>query len=268
MSSYAQEEVNESPVAHYSLPAIGAIVIHAIVAVALIGSWSFSKPKSADFQIPEHIIANVVTVEKPTPAPVKPKPQPKPAPQPKPVVKETPKPEVAPKPEPAPVVETPAPVEQKQAEPVAQAEPEPEIPALPSEEELLDDLFSDLQAETAAINERVAENEAQRARQAEINASVEDYRAQITRQIEEKWSRPVGLIDLSALEAKVIVELLPSGELRSARISQSSGNARFDDSILRAIDKVGRFSVPADSITFEQGGFRRLNITFKPEDLM
>ncbi|MDO7636672.1 MAG: TonB C-terminal domain-containing protein, partial [Porticoccaceae bacterium] len=108
------------------------------------------------------------------------------------------------------------------------------------------------------------------ARRIAIEAQVGDYVLAITQQIEEKWSRPaeLRLMDLADIQAVVAVEILPTGELQSASILQASGNANYDQSVLRAIEKVRRFRVPADPEVFEMGGFRRLNIIFRPEDLM
>lgn len=75
-------------------------------------------------------------------------------------------------------------------------------------------------------------------------------------------------MDVSQLVATVQVELLPTGELLKVTLTQSSGNANYDQSVLRAIERVRRFSVPDDAEVFEAGGFRRLNVIFTPEDLM
>lgn len=276
---------------HYSWPIFGAIAIHVVVTVLLFGSWSFSSKSHKEFEIPDHIVASVVTIEKPKVVPkpvVKPKPTPKPTPvkkpQPKPVVKETPKPVVKEQPKPEPVV-----IEQPKQEEIVLPEAEPEIkepeikepeivepepveetPVLESEEDLFNNLLEGLAAEEASINEQIEIIETNQAKQAQMEAVVTNHRAIITTQIEQQWSRPpeLRLMSLQGIEAVVLVELLPTGELLNVSITKSSGNDRYDQSVMRAVERVRRFSVPEDSEAFEQGGFRRLNITFKPEDLM
>ncbi|TCS40784.1 cell envelope integrity protein TolA [Reinekea marinisedimentorum] len=270
----------------YSWPIVGALALHAVVVTLIFGSWNFSLSSHKEFEVPDHIVASVVTIEQPKVAP-KPvvKPQPTPAPKPvvketpKPVVKETPKPVVKQEPKPEPVVkEQPKPVQKPVTETVPEvkqpevAEPEPEVkqPALESEEDLFSNLLEGLAAEEASINEQIEIIESNQARQAQIKATVSSHASMIRAQIEQQWSRPpeLRLMSLQGIEAVVLVELLPTGELLKASITRTSGNQRFDDSVLRAVERVRRFSVPENSEAFEQGGFRRLNITFRPEDLM
>ena len=283
----------------FSLPLVGAVVVHVIALALLVGSWRVSLDRTSEFEIPRNIVAKVVTLEqvKPTIEPqvaVKPKPKPKPTPKvvtpkPKPKPKATPKP--APKPAPkvsepkvavpvektvsiakpavvaAPITPTPEPsaVEEKVV-PVAPKQ----IEQLDSTEDLFDEMLASLAAEEEQINRQKNQLEQELARKIAIEAQVGDYVLAITQQIEEKWSRPaeLRLMDLADIQAVVAVEILPTGELQSASILQPSGNANYDQSVLRAIEKVRRFRVPVDSEVFEKGGVRRLNIILRPEDLM
>jgi colicin import membrane protein len=267
----------------YSLPVIGAVTMHVVLGVLLFGTWQVSYKSPIEFEIPKNIKAEVVTIEAPRPEPkVVESPKPKPVPKPAPKPKETPKVAETPKPKETPVIkETPAPAENvidlsepKEEPSIPEVEPaipevEPQVEPEVSQEDLFNDLLAGLAAEETAINEQIEANEQSRVRQAEIKAQVSDYITAITIQIEEKWSRPVELrlMDLSNVEALVSVELLPTGELQSASIANTSGIENYDQSVLRAIEKVRRFKVPTDSEVFEAGGFRRLNITFRPEDL-
>ena len=285
----------------FSLPLVGAIVVHILALGLLIGSWSVSQHKTSEFELPRNIVAKVVTLEQ-VKATIKPqvaaKPKPKPKPKvvtPKPKVV-TPKPKVVtskPKPKPVPVVIEPkveAPIEKTLSvdEPVVLTVPvsptpvppvveEKVVPAAPktpaepaSTEDLFDEMLASLAAEEEEINQQKDQLEQELARKIAIKAQVGDYVLAITQQIEEKWSRPaeLRLMDLADIQAVVAVEILPTGELQSASILQASGNANYDQSVLRAIEKVRRFRVPADPEVFEKGGFRRLNIIFRPEDLM
>jgi colicin import membrane protein len=271
-----------------SLPIIGAVAVHLVVFTLLIGSWSFSYSKPKTFEIPKSIKAELVVLEKPKPVQEKPvvtQPKPKPETVSKPKPKVETKPVVQPKPEAKPV--QPKPVEPKPVEPKPNTvnvskpiETKPAVVETPKQtetkpepaptEDLFENLLAEMAAEDSAIQEQIEAIEQSQIRQAEIAAQVSDYIVVITQQVEEKWSRPVELrlMDLSNIEAVVAVEILPTGELQSATVVQPSGNENYDQSVLRAIEKVRRFTVPQDSEVFEAGGFRKLNITFRPEDLM
>ncbi|WP_320823497.1 TonB family protein [Reinekea sp.] len=274
-----------------SLPLIGAVVVHLAMLGLLVGSWSLSSHEPAGLEIPNSISAKVVVLEKPKPkakeqvtVQPKPKPKPTPKPKPKPVIpapieaKQTP---VVTKPEPVPPVDKTVSVNKASVAAAAVTEPlinppdeaviEPAVQEAPiSSEDLYDEMLAGLAAEELSIKQQKDQLEQNLARQAEIEAQVGDYVGIITQQVEVKWSRPaeLRLMDLANIQAVVAVELLPTGELLSASILQTSGNTNYDQSVLRAIERVRRFSVPEDSAIFEAGGFRRLNITFRPEDLI
>lgn len=76
------------------------------------------------------------------------------------------------------------------------------------------------------------------------------------------WSLPPNVDN--SMRPTVLIQLLPTGEIVSAAIAQSSGNAALDRSVLQAIDRVGRFQVPSDNRVFERS-FRRFTMTFVPE---
>jgi TonB family protein len=249
-------------------------------------SWSFSTNKPKVFEIPNSIRAEVVTIAKPEPKPVvKPKPAPVVKPTPKPIEKPKPAPvvkpketevkkpdvtvpkELASKPAPvkaAPEVVTPTPEELAKAAADAAAE------QAAQEAALFDDFLADLDAEDAKIVDKLAELDAQKVRAQQIGQEIENYTAAITQQISQRWSRPaeLRLKDLTGLEAKVSVQLLPTGELSAVSLVESSGMPTYDQSVLRAIERVRRFNVPDDPAVFEAGGFRSLIITFIPEDLI
>jgi len=262
----------------FSLPILGALFIHLVVAALLLGSWSFHTKKVKVFELPKHIVAEVVTLEKPKPV-VKPKPvdRPKPVTKPtsKPAVKSKPKEVATTKPKETAAVEKVIDISKEGPKEALVVEEPPvvekpvEIESDP-EENLFEDLLAGLAAEEQEISQQIENIEGSKARAEHIRSQVNNYVGAITQQVEEKWSRPaeLRLMDLANVEAKVAVEILPTGELQNASIVKSSGNTNYDQSVLRAIEKVRRFNVPEDSEVFEAGGFRRLNITFRPEDLM
>lgn len=92
------------------------------------------------------------------------------------------------------------------------------------------------------------------------------YIAQITRVIQNNWSRPPSA--RNNMEAELALQLVPTGEVVSVRVITSSGNAAFDRSAEKAVLKVGRFPElqKLPSRVFEKY-FRSLHLVFRPEDL-
>ena len=68
------------------------------------------------------------------------------------------------------------------------------------------------------------------------------------------------------MEAELLIELVPTGELVSVEVLRGSANAAFDRSALAAVRAAAPFQVPDDPTLFERE-FRRLRILFRPEDL-
>ena len=91
------------------------------------------------------------------------------------------------------------------------------------------------------------------------------YRERIYEQVRLNWSRPPSA--RIGMSARLQVELIPTGEIISVFISESSGNESFDRSAEQAVRKVRRFDVPADNGLFESH-FRRFYLLFKPDDLL
>ncbi|WP_119395396.1 cell envelope integrity protein TolA [Salinibius halmophilus] len=125
-------------------------------------------------------------------------------------------------------------------------------------EQRLAEMQSRLEAEQAA-NEQA--QQAQASRQA---SEVESFVAGIRMQIQRQWRRPASANN--DMQVLLLIDLLPTGELRNVSILQSSGDRLFDRSAITAVESVTRFSVPKDPNMFEQN-FRSLNLLFDPEDL-
>ncbi|MAM86878.1 MAG: protein TolA [unclassified Hahellaceae] len=85
---------------------------------------------------------------------------------------------------------------------------------------------------------------------------------QITEKIERSWIEPPG--QNRGLEVDIRLELLPTGELKTARITSSSGNSGFDQSALNAAYSVSRYPVPRDTALFN-ADFRNITIKFRPK---
>ena len=105
------------------------------------------------------------------------------------------------------------------------------------------------------------------AREAESDAELaSSYIALITRVIQSNWSRPPSA--RNNMEAELLLQLVPTGEVIGVRVIKSSGNAAFDRSAENAVRRAGRFPElqQLPSRVFEQS-FRRLTLRFRPEDL-
>lgn len=103
----------------------------------------------------------------------------------------------------------------------------------------------------------------QAANDAELAGS---YIGMMTETIQRNWSRPPSA--RNNMEAELMIQLVPTGEVVSVDIIRSSGNDAFDRSAVKAVEKSERFpelqNLPGR--VFEQN-FRRLIIKFRPEDL-
>ena len=216
-------------------PAAMTLVFHVVVIYLMTMNWSArSEEVVKPRQAPKYIEARLVTAEmlKPKPKPkAKPKPQSKPKPQPA-----TPKP-ATPKPE--PTTPKPEPVGPTAEERAAAARDELAL-ALNAEDVLLEQ----------ADDERVTQS----------------YVALIARVIEDNWSRPPSA--RNDMEAELVIQLIPTGEVVSVTVTRSSGLVAFDRSAVMAVQKAERFPELQDlpPRIFNES-FRTLRLKFKPEDL-
>jgi colicin import membrane protein len=113
--------------------------------------------------------------------------------------------------------------------------------------------------------QRSLEAEAQQMLDAQNAQQVRTYQAGIYDLVRKNWSRPPSA--RNGMQARFVVELIPTGELLSVALVDSSGNAAFDRSAELAIRRAKRFSVPGDNTVFE-ANFRRFYFLFRPEDLL
>lgn len=161
-------------------------------------------------------------VEAPKPAPI-PKPTPKPTPTPKPKPKETPKPK--PKPEPEKPKWKPTPVSQikkgKKIEPVKPAKP------AVSDSEIQNALKS-------VQSPSVSSSKPTSGPVGNPNA-ISAYDAHIFTVFYNAWERPSSP---ASRPAKVTISISTSGRVLSSRLSQSSGDANFDASVMAAVRRV------------------------------
>ena len=112
---------------------------------------------------------------------------------------------------------------------------------------------STLQQEAMALNESTDRQVAS------------SFQAKIYNQVRSNWSRPPSA--RNGMQTKLLVELIPTGEVMSVSIIESSGVLAFDRSAEQAIKRSGKFEVPDNNQLFEEY-FRRFYFLFKPEDLL
>lgn len=126
-------------------------------------------------------------------------------------------------------------------------------------------------AETEAkrkAEEQAAQARAEQAQQAAKRAEsvVGDIQSYIHGLLQRNWRIPTTA--RNGMEAVVSIRLLGNGEIDSASIVQSSGNAAFDNSALNAVYRTERFERVAevDPILFERR-LRSIRVVFRPEGL-
>lgn len=103
---------------------------------------------------------------------------------------------------------------------------------------------ADRQAREKALQEALAQEQRER----ELNPLRDAYSAAIAQQIRRNWLRPPGISD--DLKCSAMVNQLPDGSVTAARITHSSGNAAFDESVIRAIYKAAPLPQPPNPEVF------------------
>jgi colicin import membrane protein len=83
----------------------------------------------------------------------------------------------------------------------------------------------------------------------------------IRRKIERNWIKPKS--GSKGLRCTIQVELAEGGEVTLAKVVRSSGNVKFDRSVLAAVRKASPLPVPVDARLFEQ--FRSIEFMFSPQ---
>ncbi len=236
----------------YALPLLGAVLFHVLVAAFVMRVFE-SQDDVAEVVTPRVVNAKLLVIEPPrrvTPVPanqpiVKPAetPVPKPRPAPKEVKQDSVNSDDA--------AAKAAQAERQLKETEAQRRQQQRLAALG---ELADDSL-----------QRSLEAEAQQMLDAQNAQQVRTYQAGIYDLVRKNWSRPPSA--RNGMQARFVVELIPTGELLSVALVDSSGNAAFDRSAELAIRRAKRFSVPGDNTVFE-ANFRRFYFLFRPEDLL
>ena len=236
----------------YFLPTLFAISLHALVLIFLSDFWGPSPSADAETFRPSVVSAKLITIDR-SKTQKKSKPE-----RPKVVINE------------------------RKAS-TAPSAPEARRTDISLEEVGLSEVIENLSESTLEQNHKVPEkkeelgesfsNSLSRMLEEEIidlKAQGDDelartYRERIYEQVRFNWSRPPSA--RIGMSARLQVELIPTGEIISVFVSESSGNESFDRSAEQAVRKVRRFDVPADNGLFESH-FRRFYLLFKPDDLL
>ncbi|BEV72451.1 MULTISPECIES: energy transducer TonB [unclassified Paludibacterium] len=259
-----------------SRPALFSLLLHAaLIAVLVLAARQTVMTEPAPVSVELWSAAPVATVAAPQPVaqPVVPPPQPQtvtPAEAPKadvqlahkpePKKQEASHPSVRQPPKPA---APPAPKPEPKAKPV----PPPVSKAKPASKHPIDDsndLLSELGSSTHAPNSKVTQAGAANGVAGGVpNGSAQardNYAAKVRAKILPLVQLPPGL--QGNPKAVVQVVLLPTLEVRSVTLLQSSGNHAYDEAVQRAIREAGTFpSLPAGT---RFGDVRQLKLEFRP----
>ena len=92
---------------------------------------------------------------------------------------------------------------------------------------------------------------------------LEIFSLMIKSQVMENWKRPTNLS--SNLKTEIQITLVPTGEILSSKIINSSGNRTFDDSALTAISKLKSFDGLNMQMNLFDQHFRKFILIFSPE---
>lgn len=226
---------------YYSVPLLLAALIHVAAVGALYVGWNPVKQETREFK--PRIVQSQLLVFKP---------------------------EIRQMTMEQPVKETPTRVDTALDNPETERQPVTELETVSSivEQEQRRELKREEQR-LADLNRqsfvRAIETEAKEISKKSAERVAASYRIGIYQRVVANWSRPLNA--RLGMQAKLLVELIPTGRVMSVTVVESSGNVEFDRSAEAAVNKAREFEVPAESDVFERH-FRQFSLLFKPEDLL
>ena len=226
----------------YIVPGVLSVLVH-LIAIALVFSVTGKGINSSQVLEPKIVNATIISAEafgRPQPA----------APTPivqndrtvLPPIEEIRIPD-------APVEEEVAPTRDPAAERRAREEA---ARAAKLQQMLADNLLSSLDDEVADLSDA-------------SDQATTTYKNGIYQAIVAAWNRPPSA--RNGMQARLVVELIPTGEVATVTVVESSGNTAFDRSAEAAVRRARRFVVPEDLTLFE-AKFRQFTLLFRPEDLL
>ncbi|MCK2046960.1 cell envelope integrity protein TolA [Chromohalobacter moromii] len=121
------------------------------------------------------------------------------------------------------------------------------------------------QANNSSLDSMISDEEQSIANAKQASEAANGFKNLVRRYVEQSWNVPSNAS--SELRAIVRIQLLPTGELVSATITQSSGNSAFDHSVISAVEKAAPFREMRELDASVRGRFREFNLDFNPEDI-
>ena len=248
-----------------------ALGVHALFVLLLVFgvSWQTQHPAPimVDLWEPLPVAPRAAVKPPPPPAPAAPAEPVREVPPPKPVVEEPPPPkapDIALEKKKAEAERLKELKAKQAAEEKARAEAEraqAEAARQAKEKQLAEqrELEQQRQAEEEEMMQRMADEEAANAarqaqasaaraaagkRQAEVSGIVGRYQGMISAKVRGNTRLPENLAGNP--EVRCLVKLLPTGEVQSVRVTQSSGNVAYDEAVVRAIEKSSPLPLPDD----------------------
>ena len=227
----------------YGGPLVLALLLHLAAFAALHGGWLPGAPPESRVIKPSLVRSQLIVMQ--------PQARPKPA-LPKPAAKapRAVEPEPRAQPEPRRNREAQAREEQRRQREAAQA--------LERQQRRLAELANN------SFAQALAEEAAELAADEDLSAA-QGFRFGIYQRVVANWSRPPSA--RNGMQARLLVELIPTGAVVGVTVVESSGNDAFDRSAEAAVRKARAFDVPREADLFERH-FRRFSLLFKPEDLL
>ncbi|UZK03318.1 cell envelope integrity protein TolA [Venatoribacter cucullus] len=259
---------------HYSLPVLVSVLLHGLVAAALL--WHWPEPQRMPEPVPQHVIAQVIQEENAAEkqrklAAEKRKRQQelaarRAAEQKKKQAEQKRREQEAArklaeqkKREQALALKEKAAAEQRAKEKAAQEKADRQRAEQQRQQEQA--LAEQLAREQAAQQQK-EQQEARR--QAERAAVLEaDFIEQIRAKVSSVWRYPPSV--RPDQEVSVRIQLVPTGEVIQVQVVRSSGHAALDRSVEQAVMRASPLPVPDDIRLFEQR-FRNLTLKFRPEN--
>ena len=227
---------------YYSVPLLLAALIHVAAVGTLYVGWNPAKQDVREYR-PRVVRSQLLVLE----------------------------PKARQKPRAAPVVQPPPPVQAKP--PAARPDPVPAAePAPPRVDRREEERKRELERQRQRLEELAAQSfaaalasEASELAEGEDESAAASYRFGIYQRVVANWSRPPSA--RLGMQARLLVELIPTGRVVSVTVVESSGSIAFDRSAEAAVNKAREFDVPAEPEIFERY-FRAFSLLFRPEDLL
>lgn len=263
----------------YAPAIIVSFIGHALLITLVVWGWEFSDHKTTEVKKPSYIKASLVELKpkvKPK-AETKKKPAPKPKPKPKPKKDDSKKraeekkkqQQLAEKKRREAEQQRKNQLAKKKAEEKRKEQERKEKERKAAEEKRRLEQQQQAELERQALAKALAAEQAQleaEKQAAEDAATVQSYLALIADKVERSWSRPASA--RNGMSVTLRIHLVPTGQVVTVDVLESSGNNAFDRSAVQAVKKADRFPELQDlpSRIFEQQ-FRSLRFVFTPEDL-